>query len=101
MLCRLEGALPDHLSEGLRYLDLSSNNLEGPLPSNWSEESTNRLLNLSLANCELTGSLPPEWGAPGALTSLQMLELQGNHLAGSLPTSWATKARLGCAPKTR
>jgi hypothetical protein len=43
----------------------------------------------SLHGNRLTGSLPPEWAAPGSFTVLKQLTLSDNPgLVGSLPPAW-------------
>lgn len=38
---------------------------------------------------QLTGILPPEWGASLVLPQMRILHLEGNNLVGELPVEWA------------
>ncbi len=53
---------------------------------------------LSLANNNLTGTLPAEWGDASypLHSSLQTLRVDGNNLTGSLPSSWTGLTALSC-----
>ena len=61
-------------------LELSGNNLKGPIPSELGKLSTLELLFLRWNN--LTGEIPPELGN---LTSLRQLRLSSNDLVGAIP----------------
>ena len=39
----------------------------------------------------LNGSLPAEWGSPGALQNLKKLNLRDNGLTGTLPAAWRAR----------
>lgn len=47
------------------------------------------LQTLDLVNNNLSGTLPPEWGLPGAFHDLQILRLNGNRFSGRIPEQWA------------
>ncbi|KAI3818394.1 hypothetical protein L1987_12200 [Smallanthus sonchifolius] len=66
----------------LSLLDLSNNQLSGPIPDSLC--NLYKLQGLSLSNNELTGQLPPEIGR---LKSLTTLSLGFNRLVGQIPTS--------------
>ncbi len=70
-------------------LDLSDNNLAGPLPAQLSDLSQLRALSLRLNN--LTGSVPV---GLGNLTQLQTLDLSANQLTGAVPTQLSGLAAL-------
>ncbi len=54
-------------------------------------DTDGRVMDLSLAGNNLTGSLPTELGH---LSNLQVLELAGNSLDGALPAAWNHLRRL-------
>jgi hypothetical protein len=78
----LAGPLPSELRQlsALKGLDLNSNALTGPVPAELGELS--RLAVLSLFNNKLSGSIPSELGQ---LSSLTVLSLSGNLLTGPVP----------------
>ncbi|KAL2501060.1 LRR receptor-like serine/threonine-protein kinase FLS2 [Forsythia ovata] len=105
----LSGNLPVDICRGLpriKVLRLSSNELDGEIPSNLSECSQLQLLSLSynkfrgsipseigrirtlqilyLASNELSGAIPPELGN---LENLMELDMPDNFLTGSIPAS--------------
>uniref|UniRef100_A0A0E0J3C5 non-specific serine/threonine protein kinase n=1 Tax=Oryza nivara TaxID=4536 RepID=A0A0E0J3C5_ORYNI len=109
--------LPDydklmHLT-GLRVLDLSYNNLTGPIPRSMGNLSGLDILDLSFNNLTglipagegcfaglstlvlsenfLTGQIPEEIGYLGSLTTL---DLYGNHLSGHVPSEIGKLANL-------
>lgn len=46
-------------------------------------------LSFNIGGCaQIVGTLPLAWGRPGALKSLQLLNIWGNLISGSLPPSW-------------
>ncbi|KAF8704896.1 hypothetical protein HU200_031137 [Digitaria exilis] len=69
-----------------QVLDLSYNNLSGPLPSCMMEDA-NELQVLSLKNNQLRGELPHNINES---CSLEILELGGNWINGQLPRSLAS-----------
>lgn len=77
LLLPWEGPLPSSLVS----LDLHSNPLRGPLPA--SLISLPSLVNITLDNCNLSGTLP----AVPLPRSLRSLSLSGNNISGSVP--WA------------
>uniref|UniRef100_A0A0D3HN21 non-specific serine/threonine protein kinase n=1 Tax=Oryza barthii TaxID=65489 RepID=A0A0D3HN21_9ORYZ len=113
----MTGTLPDydklmHLT-GLRVLDLSYNNLTGPIPWSMGNLSGLDILDLSFNNLTglipagegcfaglstlvlsenfLTGQIPEEIGYLGSLTTL---DLYGNHLSGHVPSEIGKLANL-------
>ncbi|KAL4422558.1 hypothetical protein ABPG75_008755 [Micractinium tetrahymenae] len=87
----LTGTLPPHLLERhrcLHTLDLSGNNLTGPLPAEW---AASQVAALSLRGNLLTGvAFPPAWLQAGALPQLRSLLLSSNaRLHGTLPAGLA------------
>ncbi|XP_059310626.1 receptor-like protein 6 [Lycium ferocissimum] len=71
----------DHLPwQKLRYVDLQSNSLRGPLPSSLCEP--NSLGALILSHNNLSGEIPNCLFISG---SLKVLELRGNNLHGPIP----------------
>ncbi|XP_037427600.1 MDIS1-interacting receptor like kinase 2-like [Triticum dicoccoides] len=66
----------------LGLLDLSSNKLEGEIPS--ALGNLQKLFNLSLADNLLHGSIPKEIGS---MSNLELLDLSSNNLNGSLQDS--------------
>lgn len=61
-------------------LELSGNNLQGPLPDELGQ--LGELTALNLAGNRLSGGIPP---SIGRLTFLEMLNLEGNQLSGAIP----------------
>ncbi|WCJ27870.1 Leucine-rich repeat protein kinase family protein [Euphorbia peplus] len=79
--CSLYGAIPDLSSiETLLYLDLSQNNLIGPIPSKLSDDMTT----IVLSDNRLNGSIP---GTFSNIPFLQRMSLQNNFFTGSVPAS--------------
>lgn len=74
-----------HISQ----LDLSDNNLAGPLPAQLSDLTQLRVLNLK--RNVLTGPVP---AGLASLTQLQTLDLSENRLNGTVPTQLASLAAL-------
>ncbi|CAM6042249.1 unnamed protein product [Sphagnum compactum] len=75
--------IPDWLGsslQALESLDLSSCFLNGSIPSSL---ATSTLVFLSLANNNLSGTIPPSFGSN--FTSLTVLDLSSNVLVGPLP----------------
>jgi hypothetical protein len=74
----------------LQVLDLSNNQLLGPLPFHWM--MMGRLRFLTLERNRLSGSLPPEWSG---LALLETMNLANNtFLNGTLPSSWQSLGTL-------
>ncbi|XWS13022.1 hypothetical protein CRYUN_Cryun36dG0001900 [Craigia yunnanensis] len=93
--CSLWGVVPD-LSRipSLTYLDLSLNNLTGPIPTNMLSDN---MTTIDLSDNQLNESIP---GSFSDLPSLQTLSLENNFLTGPVPTniwqnmSFRTSAKL-------
>uniref|UniRef100_A0A0D6R813 Leucine-rich repeat-containing N-terminal plant-type domain-containing protein n=1 Tax=Araucaria cunninghamii TaxID=56994 RepID=A0A0D6R813_ARACU len=64
----------------LTSIDISNNQLNGEIPSNFGMLKGLRLLNLSMNN--LTGSIPTSLGA---MTQLDSLDLSTNSISGKIP----------------
>jgi Leucine-rich repeat (LRR) protein len=79
---QLSGPIPAELGDlsGLVYLSLRLNQLSGPIPPEMGNLSS--LLDLYLSNNQLSGSIPPEMGN---LSNLEDLRLQNNQLTGPIP----------------
>ncbi|KAJ9672345.1 hypothetical protein PVL29_025813 [Vitis rotundifolia] len=77
---RMRNAFPMlHSFKSLHILDLSSNNLDGPIPS--SVENVHQLESLVLSNKKLSGEFPVQLTS---LTFLSFLDLAGNNLEGAI-----------------
>jgi sugar lactone lactonase YvrE len=87
----LSGPLPASLGNlnNLQSLDLSQNALTGPIPA--SLGNLTRLQTLSLFINQLSGSIP---ASLGNLTRLDFLQLSNNQLTGSIPPSLGNLTRL-------
>ncbi|KAL3650794.1 hypothetical protein CASFOL_007197 [Castilleja foliolosa] len=80
----LSGIIPQSLFNScfsLTYLNLSNNNLTGPIPTPHHLPS---LETLDLSNNMLTGEIPPNIGL---LSGLKFLDFGGNALTGAIPGS--------------
>ena len=88
---QLTGPVPVELVslDDLRVLDLSSNQLTGPIPAELG--SLANLRELYLSQNQLTGNTPPELGS---LSNLQWLSLGANRLAGKIPSELGNLANL-------
>lgn len=81
----LDGTVPlevSLLAPSLTLLNLGSNTLKGPLPSQLGSMST--LQQLYLGSTELNGSIPTSFGL---MTALIHLDLSQNALKGAIPTT--------------
>lgn len=67
----------------LTHLDLSDNPLNGFVPISFGNLSTS-IKRIHLSNCKIKGNIP---NSIGNLTSLYLLNMNGNHLTGSIPSS--------------
>ncbi|CAN0880035.1 Probable LRR receptor-like serine/threonine-protein kinase At1g06840 [Linum grandiflorum] len=92
--CGLQGVIPDFSNlTRLLYLDLSWNSLSGPLPAKLSDN----MRAIDLSNNNLNGTIP---GSYSNLKSLQTLSVENNSLTGSIPItiwqniSWGSTTRL-------
>ncbi|XP_057838905.2 receptor-like protein 12 [Cryptomeria japonica] len=74
----------------LTSIDLSSNELEGKVPSNFGDLKGLRLLNLSMNN--LNGTIPKSFGE---MHQLDSLDLSRNHFSGQIPTELDSLSFLG------
>ena len=84
---RLQGSLPLDLWPSLgslRVLDLSNNQLHGPVP--WTFRWLSNLQRLSLARNQLSGNIPPAF--MGYAYALEVLDLESNQLSGRIPRYW-------------
>ncbi|CAI7905145.1 unnamed protein product [Closterium sp. NIES-54] len=77
------------LSPLFAFSDLSSNGINGSLPSSIGNFS--KLYSLDLTNNSISGSIPE---SIGLLTYLDTLDLAGNNLTGSLPASMSLLTNL-------
>ncbi|KAG2649702.1 hypothetical protein PVAP13_1NG128600 [Panicum virgatum] len=77
----LSGVLPDEVVNltYLRYLDLSRNFIQGPIPASWGDLP---VYNLSLQGNRICGTLPKELGRMPMLKSIQF---EGNQIEGPIP----------------
>ncbi len=87
----LAGPLPTQLSDlsALRVLILSRNTLSGAVPAGLA--SLTQLQTLDLSENSISGTVP---GQLGNLASLRSLNLSNNQLSGSIPTQLASLAAL-------
>ncbi|KAK9065063.1 hypothetical protein SSX86_016446 [Deinandra increscens subsp. villosa] len=88
----LAGSIPSDLQfcESLQILDLSGNNLTGPIPTgicSWLPY----LVTLDLSNNEFTGEIP---ATLGNCSFLNTIILSGNRLSGSIPVQISNLGRL-------
>ena len=73
----------------MKTLDLSNNQLDGPIPATLGQLTN--LETLDLSSNQLTGSIPPELGN---LTNLKTLNLTENPLTGSISSVASDRAAL-------
>ncbi|KAC9683468.1 hypothetical protein E3N88_45402 [Mikania micrantha] len=80
---KFSGSIPDELVSllGLRYLNLSHNNLTGRIPNLFSKSGVLESLDLSVNH--LDGKFP---SSLSALTTLNFLNVSYNNLVGRIPT---------------
>lgn len=78
----IKGPIPIELSRigNLDTLDLSNNQISGAIPSPIGD--LEHLLKLNLSNNALTGIIPAEFGN---LRSIMEIDLSNNHLSGAIP----------------
>ncbi|XP_004295536.1 PREDICTED: receptor-like protein 12-like [Fragaria vesca subsp. vesca] len=81
---QLEGPLPLWSSNNTFHLDLGSNLFSGPMPSNFGQLMPN-LRYLLLSENNLNGSIPKSLGN---MQSLFILNLRSNQLSGEFPPLW-------------
>ena len=83
----LSGPLPQDMPPNLSILRVSTNAFAGTLPSSWSR--LQNMAELRLDNNQLTGTLPPTWAAWGGQTgnSIQ-LSILNTRLHGRMPRQW-------------
>jgi len=81
----LTGSIPTFASAKLQTLNLSSNQLSGPLSTEsfYGSKGHGSLLKLDLATNQLTGSIPTSVGQLGRLNTLS---LSDNKFSGTLPS---------------
>ncbi|CAB4312324.1 unnamed protein product [Prunus armeniaca] len=85
--CSLQGPIPDLSGiPNLGYIDLSSNQLNGSLPSG---KLSDEITTINLSNNNLTGRIPANFSG---LPHLQKLSISNNSLDGSVPaTLWQNR----------
>ncbi|ORX43956.1 L domain-like protein [Piromyces finnis] len=78
---KLDGLIPPEFGNllKLKYLNLSNNNLTGPIPQELGKLSN---IEIILSNNTLTGPIPQEFGN---LSKLKTLSLSNNTLSGPIP----------------
>jgi len=82
----LQGKLQQSLLwTDLTELNLSNNQLVGPLPKDWSYMTNLQLLDVG--HNELSSTLPPEFGS---LTNLVLFGVNHNLLTGTVPSDYST-----------
>ena len=79
-------------------LDLSFNQLTGSLPPAWGAAAAGALRTLLLTSNQLSGSLPPSWAAAGRFPHLISMQLGTNKISGGLPATWAAGGAASSAP---
>ncbi|KAK8643035.1 hypothetical protein V6N13_012351 [Hibiscus sabdariffa] len=85
----ISGKIAADFHWSLRYLDLSSNDFSGELPSNFPAQSQLQLINFSYNR--FSGGIP---ASIGKLQQLQYLWLDSNQLYGTLPSAIANCSSL-------
>ncbi|KAF8059378.1 HISN7 [Scenedesmus sp. PABB004] len=88
---QLTGPLPEAPGGWAGKIDLSGNALTSTLPAAWARwdvgQGCSGYIWLNLADNQLCGPLPPEWGTWSA--TLNGLNLTGNPLGATLPPEWS------------
>ncbi|CAJ1947116.1 unnamed protein product [Sphenostylis stenocarpa] len=82
---RIAGHIPSNISvlcRSLKFMDVSGNQLAGPIPVDLG--SLVSLVSLNLSRNQLQGEIPTSFGQ---MKNLKFLSLAGNKLNGSIPTS--------------
>ena len=90
---QLQGEFPLDLWANLGsllVLDLSDNQLHGPVP--WTFRWLSKLQRLSLARNQLSGNIPPAF--MNYTVALEILDLGSNQLSGSIPKSWGLSLKV-------
>ena len=93
----LKGPLPPDMPHNLRILNMSNNAFVGTLPSSWS--MLHFMTELRLDDNPLSGGLPPEWSAWGGdyLGNSLQLSITNASLHGHMPRPWIERFCLGVA----
>jgi len=86
---RMVGSLPPEPFVHVREFDASGNDLEGTIPSSWSEMQ--RLEQLKLGHNRLCGTIP---STLAMCLGLQRVEFESNRLTGAIPSSLSALTRL-------
>ncbi|CAK7323715.1 unnamed protein product [Dovyalis caffra] len=87
----LSGVLPEFAENSiLNYMDISKNNISGPIPPSIGNCTGLTFIDLSMN--KLTGFIPPELGN---LINLEEVNLSSNQLEGSLPSQLSKCYKLG------
>ena len=88
----LSGPIPPEMGNltEFRWLNLSSNNLSGPIPPELG--NLPNFEHLDLGHNQLSGSIPPELGN---LPNFEYLDLGHNQLSGSIPPELGNLTNLG------
>jgi hypothetical protein len=63
----------------------------GTLPASWGDDAVATLTVIDLSDNQLSGPLPGTWSR---LASLHHVNLSSNDLSGELPEGWATMTNL-------
>ncbi|KAG6634411.1 hypothetical protein CIPAW_12G117300, partial [Carya illinoinensis] len=86
---QFSGQIPNYIQrwKNLTKLFIQASGLKGPIPS---LDPLEKLTDLILRNCNLTGRLPEPILPPGATTKLSTLDLSFNGLSGQIPSNFAT-----------
>jgi hypothetical protein len=90
----LNGTIPVYNSSVLGTFQVNNNSLTGCLPSQWASSLTN-ITNVDLSYNQLSGPIPSTWQAQGAFPTLQQINIVGNNLCGSLGSLGTPVAPVG------